>query len=83
MSYTIKETSTRISAVDDSGVEIVGAQIPHGDVVWKLYMTQRMTENPLRSCCHPVVCSRDGARQWVVAIAALYSRATGSQEGAA
>lgn len=76
MSYTIIDTPTRISAEDDeSGATIVGAQMPKGEVVWKLYMTDRLTDDEVHRC-HPVVCSRAGALQWVTMIASLYSRAT-------
>jgi hypothetical protein len=75
MSYTIIDTPTRISAEDGSGVTIVGAQMPKGEVVWKLYMTDRLTDDQVHRC-HPVVCSREGALQWVDMIASLYSRAT-------
>lgn len=65
----------RISATDAGGHEIAGAWIPPGGAaehdIWKLYLTVAVDHHALRH--HPVVCSRDGAMEWVEAIAALYS----------
>ena len=69
MSYEIIDERDRISAVYN-GVEIVGARIPANEMHWKLYLTDRLTDECHR--CHPVVCSRDGARQWVEIIASLF-----------
>lgn len=68
--YEIVDGPDRISAVHN-GVEIVGARIRPGETVWTLYLTDRLTAEFHR--CHPVVCSRDGARQWVEIIAALFA----------
>lgn len=73
--YTIVEEPNRVTAVDATGVVIVGAQMPKGEVVWKLYMTDRLTDDEFHRC-HPVVCSRDGARQWIDMIARLYIGST-------
>lgn len=83
--YRIDSDVDRISAVYN-GLEVVGARIPPGEVHWKLYLTDRLSSEFHR--CHPVVCSRDGALQWIEAIAALYVAAShsspvGGERGAA
>lgn len=70
MGYKLLDEKDRISAVGDDGLEIVGARIPNGEMHWKLYMTDRLTADDHR--CHPILCSRSGARQWVSLIAKLY-----------
>lgn len=70
MTYQLIENKDRISAVHDDGLEIVGARIPAGELHWKLYLTDRLTDELHR--CHPIICSRDGARQWISVIADLY-----------
>ena len=78
MSYHLVEEPDRISAVCD-GLEIIGARIRPGETVWAMYLTDRLTDELHR--CHPVVCSRSGARQWVEVVAELYVAA--QQEKAA
>lgn len=78
--YTLSDEKDRISAVDDDGVEIVGARIRPGETVWAMYLTDRLTTELHR--CHPVICSRSGARQWVSLIAELYVAAQKERQAA-
>ena len=63
----------RISAVNPMGIEIAGAEEigDDKDDMWRLYLTT-LTDHHLRRH-YPVVHLREGALEWVEAVAELYS----------
>lgn len=65
--------SPHIVALDPNGREIVGAFQPAGVLTWRLYFTNILSQEYHR--CHPVVCTREDALQWVTVIAGLYDAA--------
>lgn len=67
--YRIIEKDARITAVDDTGVEICGARQPYGHNFWTVHVSMRVTER-----LHQVVAtSHDTALAHVEMIARLFT----------
>mgnify|MGYP007086569103 CR=1 FL=1 len=69
----IVSDTTSLTALDCNGNIIAGAFQPRGIGTWRLYLTAKLVSEHHR--CHPVVCTREDALQWVQVIAQLYDRA--------
>lgn len=68
----ISSDATSLTALDCNGNIIAGAFQPQGVGTWRLYLTNRLLSEHHR--CHPVVCTREDALQWVSVIANLYEK---------
>lgn len=70
VTYRLIEKESRVYAVDENDVEIVGARQPYGMVNWEIYPTVRIT-----SKLHRVIATtRDAAVEHVRMIAELWSK---------
>jgi|JI9StandDraft_2_1071091.scaffolds.fasta_scaffold11750_4 hypothetical protein len=69
----IVSDAASITAYDPNGEVFAGAFQPEGVETWRLYLTRILLTEHHR--CHPVVCNRADALQWVTVIASLYEAA--------
>lgn len=69
----IVSDATSLAALDSNQHVIAGAYQPNGVGTWRIYLTDKLLTEYHR--CHPVVCTRQDALQWVTVIAQLYEAA--------
>lgn len=69
----IVSDATSLAALDSNQHVIAGAYQPNGVGTWRLYLTDKLVTEYHR--CHPVVCNKADALQWVTIIARLYEAA--------
>lgn len=77
LEYTLQETEERIVALDEDGLEIVGAYTSNKDSLWVVYIALPVarvvdTEHPVFPS-HLVASRCSIARDWVLMIASLYT----------
>lgn len=66
----IVSDATSLAALDSNQHVIAGAYQPNGVGTWRLYLTDKLVTEYHR--CHPVVCNKADALQWIQVIAQLF-----------